>query len=291
MDMQDSYAGEMTFEAMKELLRGKMGIQGWDGHTPMHVQETRPVGSEVRQGDLWYKPSTEQLFLYTGDLWPEICRQGPIGLEGERGPAGKDGKDSKVPGPKGKDGKDGKDADLSEIRLISDVSARSSVKEHEAKFDHSKIDPFLIGSKKLSEAGMSDGDFIQYDASTDGLKYSTIKQVASHVSKMGGRGLSLPSQTGNSGKFLTTDGQRSSWGTPAGAASFSDKEVPSGAINDVNVAFTIAHTPVSGSEHLYRNGVLQNSIGSSDYSISGTTITMTTAPATGDVLLVSYRYV
>lgn len=60
--------------------------------------------------------------------------------------------------------------------------------------------------------------FIQYDGKGDKLIYSTVKQVASQLSRLSGRGLSLPSQTGNSGKFLTTDGTRASWDSVAGGS-------------------------------------------------------------------------
>lgn len=72
-------------------------------------------------------------------------------------------------------------------------------------------------------------------------------------------------------------------------SNFVDKEVPSGSINGVNTAFTLGNTPVAGSEHVYLNGVLQESGGGNDYTISGANITMVTAPLTGEKLRVSYR--
>lgn len=73
------------------------------------------------------------------------------------------------------------------------------------------------------------------------------------------------------------------------ASNFVDKEIPSGSINGSNTAFTLANTPVSGSEHVYLNGVLQESGAGNDYTISGTAITMATAPLSGEKLRVSYR--
>lgn len=66
-------------------------------------------------------------------------------------------------------------------------------------------------------------------------------------------------------------------------------EVPSGTINGSNAAFTIANTPIAGSVQLYNRGLRMKG-GSVDYSISGTTITFTTAPTTGSELVVDYRY-
>lgn len=65
------------------------------------------------------------------------------------------------------------------------------------------------------------------------------------------------------------------------------RETPSGSVNGSNVTFTLANTPVTGTEHVYLNGLLQDAAGE-DYSISGTTITMTVAPQTGDKIRVSY---
>jgi len=70
---------------------------------------------------------------------------------------------------------------------------------------------------------------------------------------------------------------------------FVDKEIPTGSINGANTAFTLANSPVAGSEHVYLNGILQESGAGNDYTISGANITMLTAPLTGEKLRVSYR--
>lgn len=72
-------------------------------------------------------------------------------------------------------------------------------------------------------------------------------------------------------------------------SNFVDKELPAGSINGSNVTFTLANTPVAGSVHLYLNGLLQDEGGGFDYTISGATITMVTAPASGERLVASYR--
>jgi hypothetical protein len=73
------------------------------------------------------------------------------------------------------------------------------------------------------------------------------------------------------------------------SSNFVDKETPSGSINGSNTAFTLANTPTTGSEHVYLNGLLQESGGGNDYTISTNTITMLTAPISGDKIRVSYR--
>ena len=70
----------------------------------------------------------------------------------------------------------------------------------------------------------------------------------------------------------------------------STRETPSGTINGSNTSFSLANTPMSGTEDLYLNGVLQDAGASNDYTISGGTITMNTAPVSGDKLRCSYFY-
>lgn len=74
------------------------------------------------------------------------------------------------------------------------------------------------------------------------------------------------------------------------AANYVVRESPTGTINGVNTIFTLAATPVAGSEHVYVNGILQNSGSGNDYTISGATITFLAGaiPQTGDVVRVSY---
>ena len=73
------------------------------------------------------------------------------------------------------------------------------------------------------------------------------------------------------------------------ASNFVDKETPTGSINGSNVTFTLANTPVSGSEHVYLNGALQDVGAGNDYTISSAVITLLTAPLTGEKIRVSYR--
>jgi phage-related tail fiber protein len=71
-------------------------------------------------------------------------------------------------------------------------------------------------------------------------------------------------------------------------ATFVDKETPSGTVNGSNAAFTLANTPISGSEHVYLNGLLQEG-GGEDYTLSTATITFVAAPLTGSRIRVTYR--
>jgi hypothetical protein len=65
-------------------------------------------------------------------------------------------------------------------------------------------------------------------------------------------------------------------------------DTPSGSINGSNVTFTLAHTPVSGENvKLIINGVSQYY--TTDYTVSGSTITMTYAPPTGATIFAFYN--
>lgn len=72
------------------------------------------------------------------------------------------------------------------------------------------------------------------------------------------------------------------------ATNYITREAPTGSVNGSNVTFTLAYTPVSGSESVFLNGILQEPGSGNDYSISGGTITFADAPVSGDRIRVSY---
>lgn len=96
--------------------------------------------------------------------------------------------------------------------------------------------------------------------------------------------------TSNSGGTLGTTAVTyvQDTGGTLSVSNFVFEETPSGSINGSNVTFTIANTPTAGTVRLYLNGVRQKSGAGNDYTITTNTITMTTAPVSGDVLLVDY---
>jgi phage-related tail fiber protein len=71
-------------------------------------------------------------------------------------------------------------------------------------------------------------------------------------------------------------------------ASIVTNETPSGLVNGANTSYSLANTPVSGTERVYLNGIRLEPGAGNDYTISTATITMLTAPATGDKLRVDY---
>lgn len=130
------------------------------------------------------------------------------------------------------------------------------------------------------------------DDSTNFVEVDATGTVSSNVSGFTSGRVPIGTVVTAGGSISTVNDKRAWLDVETGTLSnsnFVDKETPSGTINGSNVTFTLAFTPVSGSEHLYLNGVLQKPGAGNDYTISGATITYNNAPQTGDVLLASYR--
>jgi hypothetical protein len=73
-------------------------------------------------------------------------------------------------------------------------------------------------------------------------------------------------------------------------AGFVIRETPSGTINGTNPTFTLANTPIAGTEQVYLNGMLLEPGAGNDYTISTSTLTMLTGmiPISGDRLRANY---
>ena len=71
---------------------------------------------------------------------------------------------------------------------------------------------------------------------------------------------------------------------------FKDKEMLSGPIDGINKIFTLQYPPIEGSEHIYLNGLLQESGIHGDYIISGSTITFKEAIPANANLRGTYYY-
>lgn len=79
----------------------------------------------------------------------------------------------------------------------------------------------------------------------------------------------LPSQTGNSGKFLTTNGTTASWATVQAGGGAPTLTWYTG---NTGTTVTISDTTGASLVKIYKNGILLEP--TADYSISGTTLTM-----------------
>lgn len=168
--------------------------------------------------------------------------QGPEGPRGYQGPKGDKGEDSNVPGPqgpkgdkgdKGDPGKDGKDGLRGPIGPIGPEGPQGPIgpmPKHEKKglmFRFEKA-PGEWGEWIVVPTGGGGGG--RDDKLTDRQKQLV---ALAEVYKQ---------QTGNAGKFLTTDGSNVSWGTPAGGGGTGtvtsvDMSVPTG--------FAISGNPIT----------------------------------------------
>lgn len=72
------------------------------------------------------------------------------------------------------------------------------------------------------------------------------------------------------------------------SSNFIKNETPSGTQNGSNVDFTLAFTPVTGTQEVYLNGVLQDLGSGNDYTISSTVISFAVAPISTDKIRVHY---
>ena len=126
-------------------------------------------------------------------------QDGRDGIDGRDGRNGRDAKDGKD-GMAGRDGRDGVDG-------INGVDGADgiSIMDMRVDFDNSLVITLSNGRE------INAGEILPPDI-TDRLKV-IINQGANG----GGSGGSLPDQTGNSGKFLTTDGSAASWATVSGS--------------------------------------------------------------------------
>jgi hypothetical protein len=117
---------------------------------------------------------------------------GVDGRPGRDGAAGKDGRDGRdgVDGAKGEDGVAGQDG--------------VSVTNAYIDFDNSLVIELSNGRS------INAGEILPPDIA------DRLKVIINQGANGGGGGTSLPDQTGNSGKFLTTDGSTASWATVGG---------------------------------------------------------------------------
>lgn len=70
-----------------------------------------------------------------------------------------------------------------------------------------------------------------------------------------------------------------------------DKEIPQGSIDGVNTVFVLNHEPILNSEHVYLNGILQESGEDSDYVLEGRNIVFSLPLRNSSRLRCSYRFI
>jgi hypothetical protein len=163
------------------------------------IEETIKVAKQKRDEAVGQKAdmvveALKQIESRLNEKYEELLQTpAMVGEQGPKGPAGRDGKDglNGRDGVNGVDGKDGKDG--------VDGSDGISVVDARVDFDGGLV------------ITLSDGSEI--DA---GQIFSPEVAQNIQIFKGGGGGTSLPNQSGNSGKYLTTNGSELSWATVSG---------------------------------------------------------------------------
>lgn len=116
--------------------------------------------------------------------------------------------------------------------------------------------------------------------------YATTTEV--NTALAGKAGILHTHTTSDITGFNTAVDARITTALAAAEKTFYIRETPSGTVNGTNAVFTLANTPVSGSEQVFLNGLLQEPGSGNDYQISGGTITFNAAPPSGARIRVSY---
>jgi hypothetical protein len=159
------------------------------------------------------------------------------------------------------DGQDGKDAD--EEIIVGKVLNKIRIPE---------IDEI---EKDLPKLGEPIRDALELLEGDNRLMISAIKGLEEKLQELGER--PLGGKGGGGFSYAHMDRH------------FIDDETPSGLVNGSNKAFTIAKTPnPTASLKVYVNG--QRMRITEDYTLSARTITFVTAPPTGSIVLVDYRF-
>ena len=244
------------------------------------------------QGNLMGPPGTSG-FTAAGDLSGSTTTQTVIGLEGKALDAATVGSpaNGQVIAYDSASGKYKATAPASGFTAGGDL-AGTTTSQTVIGFEGKPLDASTVGSP-------SNGQVITYDSVSGKYKAlapsSGFTDPTTTKGDIIARGTSAPATRlgiGSDGQVLVADSTQTlgvKWaagGTGGGGTWI--EETPSGTINGTLKAFTISHSPISGSFFLFLNGVQQ--VSTVDYSLSGTTATYTVAPVVGDIHQAKYMY-
>jgi hypothetical protein len=218
-------------------------------------------------------------------------RDGKDGKDGKNGKDGLDGKQG-LQGSNGQNGRDGRDG-LDGTDGISVTSARID-------FDGSLVIGLSSGAElNVGEVVAPDlAESIKVITNGGGTSQSVLDSIASLQNQIN---TLIPSQTGNSGKYLTTNGTTTSWGSVTGGLSYqgtwnASTNSPAltssvGTQNNYYIVGTSGSTNLNGitdwvvGDWLIFNGSVWQKIDTTDLvvSVAGRTgaVTLTTADVSG----------
>lgn len=298
---EKEYPTEMkvTLEGISVVtLKGDKGDKGDRGDDGLDSTVQGPQGIQGEKGD-----------------------KGEAGIDGIDGKDGKDGRDGVdgidgkdgLDGADGKNGKNGKDGSPDTPDEVVEKINKSAVKidtkqvkglqEVISEVDKIGRTPRSVGgggTRKLKElpdvniTNPTDNQALTYDSATGKWVNETVSgSGGGHTIEdegtpltqrtnlnFVGSGVAVTDDAGNDATVVTIDG--------GGGTANAYAETPSGTVNSSNVTFTLANTPGDTDGVLVLlDGVTQyNGL---DYTVSGSTITFSSAPATGSSIFAYYN--
>lgn len=243
---------EFKKEAREGIQSEKEALQKWTEEKIMSLIEKK-VADGIE--DIIHERVSQNIFKGIEQIKGEKGEQGEVGPQGMSiiGPRGERGPQG-IEGPIGSIGRNGKNG----IDGIDGIDGKAPVRG---------IDYFTPEDKRNFIK-----DFV--DEIKESLEMKKLLDKMNEFLKIT-EGLQRVQQFG--GRTLHRGGLSLQW-----------LETPSGAVNGVNKTFTLAYTPADpGKVMLFVNGAIQKK--DNDFTISGSTITMTVAPLTDDILQVTYQ--
>lgn len=192
------------------------------------------------------------------------------GIQGPQGPAGKDGRDGKdgyagrdgKDGVDGIDGKDGKDGiSVTDAQIDFDGSLLITLSDGR-EIDAGTVLPLDV-AKQIHSVSTNGGGTSQY-------VLDSLAALQTQINSL------IPSQTGNSGKYLTTDGTNTYWGTISSSGTVTSVS-GTGSVNGITLSGT-----VTSSGNLTLGGTL-GSIANSQLTNSAITINGTSTSLGGSI--------
>ena len=242
-----------SIAASKEIQKEKLAA-----NVDLVVQALKKIESDIRERFDSVGNAIEKRVLTIQD--------GRDGIDGTDGRNGKDGRDGKlgVPGQRGVDGKNGQDG----IDGQDGVSVRGA----KIDFDGSLVITLSNGNElNVGEVvAPSLAESIKVITNGGGTSQTVIDTLASLQEQINNI---YPSQTGNSGKFLTTNGSAVSWGA---VTSTGTGTVTSVAVSGGSTGLTTSGGPITTSGTITLAGTLAVANG-------GTGVT--TSTGTGNTVL------
>jgi hypothetical protein len=202
-------------------------------------------------------------YTYEIKVDPSIKKQiqGKQGIRGLRG----------LRGVQGRKGKDGKDA------VVDVAGIKKAVTPIKGKdyFDGKKGDTGASGAEITATEIRNKLESLKGKSR---LSIKAIKGIEDIVKAEIHKNYSSGSYAGGNG----------GGGSAGSTNNFADNEIPTGTQNGINLTFNLMHTPLTGTVHLYYNGLRQTPV--NDFTVSGTVITFVSAPIASDNILVDYQY-